>query len=120
MSRKNTKRGRHGKKLAFKTRNTYTLGANTFKLAFKTRVPWYKRQQEIRSQIRLIREEGWDAWVMREMGGHFLDKDDLEKMYEDKPDELAGIFARAIKVHCPVRCVDLWEHLRWREQERAR
>ena len=53
---------------------------------------------------------------MREMGGDFLDKEDLENMYGDKPDELAGIYANARKIHCRVRCVDLWEHLRWRGQ----
>lgn len=43
--------------------------------------------------------------------GHFMDKDDLEKLYEGKPEQLKSVMDNARKFECPVRKTTLYENM---------
>ena len=45
-----------------------------------------------------------------DQNSQFLDEDDLQKEYKDKPSQLASIKMNAFKFECPVRKVWLWQN----------
>lgn len=45
--------------------------------------------------------------------GHFMDEEDLKKMYEGKPEQLKSIMENARKFECPVRKITLYENMEY-------
>ena len=50
-------------------------------------------------------EEGWEAYEAEEFGmdGNFLDKEDMDDKYKNKPQQLDNIYKHARKNICPTR-----------------
>ena len=63
----------------------------------------------------MIVEEGWEAYEAEEFGmdGNFLDKEDMDDKYKNKPEQLDNIHKNARKLSCPTRGVELWEDPKW-------
>ena len=74
-----------------------------------------KLSDDIAASLHVIVEEGWEAYAAEEFGmdGNFLDKEDMDDKYKNKPEQLENIYKNARKIICPTRGVELWEDPKW-------
>ena len=74
-----------------------------------------KLSEDIAASLSVIVEEGWEAYQTNEFGmdGNFLDKEDMDLKYKNKPEQLENIYKNARTITCPTRGVQLWEDPNW-------
>ena len=116
-------------KRVYDTLNSEDMGQE--KVAWKKFTPEQKKTfyddncdvmlEELPAKLRTYITEVTTDFGRNELGkyGNFLDKEDLDKKYADKPAQLAAIYKNARTMVCEVRECQLWEDPEYKSAEVA-